>query len=252
MGLNLEKMFEDDPNDKCACKCAPCCCNYPNGVCIVISLQIIMFLATVLSWNAVLDCRFVTINPMFLDNFTMAVFPEDSNIRRIVNSDRGLGFYAWEGLDGTCLGFESYILSFKYQNLLGPDWQGPRSVSSLAAVLALVVLVVVFTFSCVAYAKAVRYTLGGFILIVVMTIIQSIAFQVLNTDFCNERSCKIGSSAVCGAVAVCLYAVTGVLMFSTKNYPGPRKSEQDSDEPNEEEPQQEEIEGNSVEVPLET
>jgi hypothetical protein len=229
-------MCSNKPSDTCECR--PC--TYPNGVFILILAQILMLVASLLSVYAVYDCQFVTVDAAAVDPFLTTIFP--SIPVQANNKDRGLGFFFWEGVDGQCTYENNYDYSEvswqDYENFLGSDWDGARAMACYAAFFAWALLIWLLIFSCVAHPKVIRYILGG-VLIVLMPIFQSITFAVMGSDFCNENNCQIGRSARYAAGAVGLYAMTGILLLFSKDYPGTRRRQppiapHDSDKPNEE------------------
>jgi hypothetical protein len=210
-----------------SCQCSPC--KYPNGLIPLIVAQVLIVIALPLSVYAVWDCQFVTIDTWKVANIldaieiiatkeTYVTAPND------ISTTRGLGFYIWEGIDGECAPKDSYddtdLWYDLYHNFLGSDWNAPRSMATLSAVVSFLLMIWLFIFSCVAQPKILRYSLVT-ILILLMPIFQSIPFMVLQSDLCNEYDCNIGSSARCGIAAVVVYVLTGLALLFTKSYPSP-------------------------------
>jgi hypothetical protein len=233
-------MCSNKPSD--TCKCRPC--TYPNGVFILIVAQILLVAASALAVAAAVDCQFVTVEASLVDPFLTTIFPDESTTVEPNNNDRGLGFFVWEGVDGKCTWEHNYTYTEtawqEYRDFLGSGWDGARAMACFSAFCAWALLIWLLVFSCVAHRKVLRYIFGG-VLLVLMTIFQSITFAVMDSDFCNENDCQIGRSARCSAVAVGLYAMTGILLFCSKDYPGARNVDgqspiapQDSEKPNEE------------------
>lgn len=220
-------MLKDNSSDTCTCR--PCC-TYPNGVCILIGSQIILCIASLLAVFAVVDCQFVTVDATKVDPFlTSIVFNKTASSQLNNTTERGLGFFVWEEVDGKCVWENSHNYNEAtwnvYRAFLGSDWDGPRYMACIAAFCAWVLLIWLFAFCCAAHRKSIRYLFGGLLLIVLMSVFQSISFAVLKSDLCKVYGCKIGRSARFAASAVGLYVLTGILLLLTKDYPGTKTSE---------------------------
>lgn len=190
----------------------------------------IMLAASILAMFAAGDCHFVTVNATLVDPYLTTIFPDTTITVQPNNKDRGLGFFVWEGVDGQCTWMhEDYNYTEaawnKYSDFLGSDWDAPRAMACFAAAIAWTFLIWLLVMSCVAHIKIIRYVVA-FALIVLLPIFQSITFAVLDSDFCADKDCQIGRSARFAAVAVGLYALTGILLLFTKDYPGARSTQQ--------------------------
>ena len=209
--------------------CRPC--TYPNGILVLIVAQILMLAASILSLVSMGDCHFVTVEASKVDPFLTTIFKdnnETATLQSVSNDERrGIGFFFYEDIKGNCNWDKNHTEATfeEYVDFLGDDWEGPRGAGTTALVLGWCFWGWLLAFSCAAHVKVARYILAA-VIIVTQTILQASTYAVLDSDFCNDHDCQIGRSARCGAVAVALFFVTGVLMFFTKDYPGKARNEQ--------------------------
>ena len=211
-------------NSRDTCTCRPCC-TYPNGFIVLLLAQVLMFCAFLMSLFAVGDCQFVTVPATeSVDDSLTAIF-NDTDVKVDDNdTERGLGFFFWEDVDGECAWDREHTEdSFEaYWDFVGrSDWESAASAAFSACVLSFCFFVWLLTFSCLAQPKIVRYSCAG-LLIVLLTVLQSVPFRLLNSsEFCDEHDCSLGRSAHYSIAAVVLYFVAGVLLLFTRDYPGP-------------------------------
>jgi len=207
-------------NDNCACR--PC--TYPNGVLVLITAQILFFIAFLMSLFAAGDCKFVSV-------------PEDqvslqlSEIFRNTNPDaddmdegkkRGLGLFFFEDAAGECTWdrYHNETTFDAYWDYVGrSDWEDASGAAVSATTLGFCAFVWSLIFACVAHPKIIRFSFAAFVL-VVLTILQGVPFLLLRSDFCNEHDCSLGRSANYSIAAVVLFFLAGFLMFFTKDHPG--------------------------------
>lgn len=63
-----------------------------------------------------------------------------------------------------------------------------------------------------------------------MSVFQGITFAVFNSDFCDKYDCDLGRSSRMAIAALVLAVAAGMLMFFTKDHPGPGE-QQDAQPP---------------------
>lgn len=212
----------EDPDNDSECQCNPC--KYRNGLIQLLAAQILMFLATLFSFFAMWDCRFVNVPANrvsdTLDNIEQ-MGDGNENLIPVEQMTRGLGFFIWEGTDGHCTPRDKYFgenMWELYRDFLGSDWDAPRAMATFTAIFAFCLMIWSFVFSCVAQPKVLRFALG-ITCIVLMPIFQAIPFMLLNSDFCKEYDCTLAESGRYAAGATSLYVLVGLAFLCTKPYP---------------------------------
>lgn len=235
---NVPAIITTKYEDQCGCR--PCC-SYPNNVWTILFAQLLTVVAFGFTAAAALDCQFVTVSSALIDAFTTQVFNETQPEGGWVNNNdtkRGLGFFGWETLDGSCaVGGESstfheddesqaYVdstegaLELYYSNLVGWDWKKPAVMAATSGILAFIAVLWIVLFTCVANQRPYRAALS-FLLMVMLPLFQSLTFLVLRTDFCETNDCQLGRSGHQAIAAVLLYFCTGILLcVGTSNFPG--------------------------------
>lgn len=204
--------------DTCDCKC------YPNGVIALVLAQILLVVAIVMSSASIIDCQFV------IADIEDSV---PSSLVGLVPGERqGLGFLIHEETNGDCRWeywgdrdddenieneIEDYVTD--YVDWLGSSWKPGRGLGTTALVVGTVVTIWAFVFACVAHIKPFRYFMGVLVSLLLMSF-QFSTLSVLNSSFCDERSCALGRSGGCSVAAGILFFLAGVLFFLTKDFPG--------------------------------
>lgn len=204
-----------DQKDQCKCEC-PC----PNGPAQVMVGQVLVFMGLWFSLATIADCRFALID----GGFTPSGVPEQFQDLR-----RGVGFFTFEGFDGTCYFYndngdfldENVIVEIynQYMDFLTSSWGASRAFACIATILAWLTWFYMLSFSCSAQMKPFRYFVSA-ILSVVLVICQGIAFSVLNTDWCSANNCEFSRSAGFSVGALLCFFFGGVSFFLTTDYPG--------------------------------
>jgi hypothetical protein len=226
---NIPTIITSEYEDQCGCRT---CCSYPNNLWSILPAQFITLVACMMSCAALFECRFVMVdierndiadapNNEFLWNGTIT----DRRELYHSNSSRGLGFFAWETIDGSCSygpppdGWENKLKM--YAAFLGSDWDPARAMAMITVGVALTVFIwMIVILSCVAHKRRYR-TILAFLLIIVLPLFQAMTLIVLRTDFCCKYDCIIGSSGINAATAVAFYLIAGILIcFGTASFPG--------------------------------
>jgi hypothetical protein len=224
---NIPTIITNEYEDQCGCRT---CCSYPNKLWSILLAQILTLVAFAMSCIALFDCRFVLVGAAHNDivdalsiNFLWnGTIPEGimSN-----NDSRGLGFFSWETIDGSCSygpppdGWENIFET--YSSFLGSDWKPPRAMAAVTVGMGLTVLIwMIVILSCVAHKQRYR-TILAFLLIIALPLSQAMTFIALRTGFCAAIDCAIGSSGINAATAAAFYLFAGVLVFfGTSDFPG--------------------------------
>ena len=237
---NLPAILPSEYEDQCGCR--PCC-SYPNHVWTIVLAQLLTLVAFISTLAAAIDCRFVNGPLEVIDAFTIEYLfnnsvPED--VRANNATSRGVGFFAWEVMDGSC-SYDFYtgknywnatnpeeemnnddigVFDLYYTQLVGTDWMVPRTMAGISVFLAFIVLIWMFCFSCVAHKRRYRVILS-FLLMIVLPLFQSLTFLVFRTDFCDVHDCHVTSGSYHAMAATITYCFVGVLLcFGTTNFPG--------------------------------
>jgi hypothetical protein len=223
--------------DKCACKCFN-----PNGILILIAVQVLVFIAACFSTVAMVDCHFVSVDAAKVDPALAQIlkdtFGEPATVD-VNNDKRGLGFFFYEGVDGDCTwehfedlddrfnssdigdrledGFDAYL------DFLGADWDAPRGLGVTAAAAGWLLMMWLLAFCCVSHPKVLRWVVGVLV-VILCAVFQASTFAVLNSDICDKFACDLGRSARFAVTATILAAVAGVLMLFTKDHPGQQEA----------------------------
>jgi hypothetical protein len=223
---NIPTIITNEYEDQCGCRT---CCSYPNKLWSILPAQIITLVAFAMSCTALFECRFVLVgraHNSIVDAFSIDVLWNGTIPEGIMNKNdsRGVGFIAWETIDGSCsddLPDAADNVFERYSSFLGSDWKPPRAMAAVTVGMGLTVLIwMICILSCVAHKQRYR-TILAFLLIIVLPLFQAMAFIALRTDFCAENECAIGSSGIKGATAVAFYLIAGILIcFGTANFPG--------------------------------
>lgn len=205
-----------DPTDVCACMC----CGYPNGPFQLVFAQILLLAAIVLNWASLADCEFVTAT---VDGFNLPDF-----IPTGVWSDgarRGLGFFTWEALDGSCFwdGYNEDIAEW-YFDILDDGWRAGRILGGMVFGFAWMLWPWSLSFTCSSQPKILRYALAA-ILVLICTPFQLSTLAAMGSSFCDEHECEIGRSAVMAIVSGLCFLISGVLFLMTKDYPGQQRDD---------------------------
>ena len=199
--------------DRCECKTI-----YPNGW-ILLLAQVLGLVAVGMSLGSFLDCKLVRAD---LGNDVPAEL-----IGLTGGERRGLGLFMHEDDSGDCYWrafkddeddgvVEDYIDA--YMDWVG--WDGPRARTATAVAFGGALWTWLAVFMCIAHRKPFRWLLGALMIVLVMSL-QFSSLAVLDSVFCEGRNCELGRSAHMSIWAGVLYFLTGVLMFCTKDYPGP-------------------------------
>jgi hypothetical protein len=208
----------------CGCRT---CCSYPNKLWSILPAQIITLVAFAMSCTALFECRFVLVGAEHnnvVDAFSIDVLWNGTIPEGIMNNSdpRGLGFFAWETVDGSCsygyLSDATDNVFEMYSSFLGSDWKPPRAMAAVSVGMGFAVLIwMICILSCVAHKQRYR-TILAFLLIIVLPLFQAVSLIALRTDFCIKY-CTIGG--VNAATAAAFYLFAGVLIcFGTSDFPG--------------------------------
>jgi len=199
------------------CDCRPC--TYPNGAVVLVISQILLFIGFILSAVAAADCQFVTVPAGSVDGELSRIY---GSTVRADDTKRGLGFFFFEDTNGECTWDRHHHDDTldEYWDYLGhSDWEDAARAAVAATWISFLFFIWVMVFSCAAQPKILRY-LGAALLIILLTVLQSVPFMVVDSDFCNKHDCSLGRSAGYAIAAVVLFFVAGVLLFFTRDYPG--------------------------------
>ena len=151
-------------------------------------------------------------------NTTDILTTDNEDIVPSPNIQSSLGFYFFTAEDGEC--HWEYKTEDDFENYmdLTSDWHPARRSGGTAVVLGWILFIWSLFFSCAAHPKIPRFILGG--LLVFLATLQAATFSAMDTDFCDDFSCKYGGDAANSSiVAMVFFAVSGVLFFFTKDYP---------------------------------
>jgi hypothetical protein len=236
---NIPTIITTEYEDQCGCRVF---CSYPNNVCTIVLAQLLTLMAISFTVYTTLDCRFIKGPSAEIDAFTLQFLfnntvPEDFEYKP--SELRGLGFFSWEAMDGTCSS-EYYIgsnltyadlnnntysvrdiaCSVYYARLVGTDWKMPRAMAVLSSVVAFVAVTWMLILSCVANKRRYRAILA-ILLMIVLPMVQSLTFLVFRTDYCVANDCEYGGSSRYATAAVVAYFLSGVLLcVGTTDFPG--------------------------------
>jgi hypothetical protein len=226
--------------DQCGCRT---CCTYPNRVWAIVPAQILTAIAFVFTVKSICDCSLVQVpnTPKSgIDNFIIiTVFNGTIPDGRINNNatQRALGLFTWENIDGTCRkNGDDYDFSTmqRYWQMLASDFEGtPMFVLAVVTIGVAVGMFALLVFlwmiclpSCVAHTRKHRTVLVLFLTIGLPTV-HPLMFLFLHTAFCIENNCEIGRGGKYLIAAIFLYLMAGmVLLLATKDFPGNPYKEQ--------------------------
>jgi hypothetical protein len=224
---NIPTIITSEYEDQCGCRT---CCSYPNNLWSILPAQFITLVACTMSCIALADCRFVLVGAEHnnvVDAESIKLLRNGTIPEIIINSSdpRGLGFFAWETVNGSCsydyLPDAADNVFEMYFAFLGSDWDPARAMAGVTVGMGLTVLIwMIGILSCVAHKQRYR-TILAFLLIIVLPLFQAMALIALRTDFCTKYDCTIGSSGVNAATAAAFYLIAGILIcFGTSDFPG--------------------------------
>lgn len=235
---NIPTIITSEYEDQCGCRT---CCSYPNGAYVIILAQLLTFTGFASTLVAAADCRFIDGPSDWIDDFSIQYLFNDTipdNVENNNSTTRGLGFFAWEIMDGTCSfgyypGFDhetvqggeeiyidSSVFELYYTVLVGTDWERARTMAGITAIVSLFVLIWMFSLSCMANKRRYRAVLS-FLLTIVLPLFQSLSFLVFRTKFCHDHECQLSDESWRAIGAAIVYFFAGVLLcVGTTNFPG--------------------------------
>eukprot|EP00977_Amphora_coffeiformis_P001595 scaffold307_cov162-Amphora_coffeaeformis.AAC.11 len=220
----MKAFFQTGDGDSCGCLL------WPNGILVVLPVQLLLIAATVLSGMAVFDCEYVDAdigNMTFIPNDLVGL-RDGSRMER-----RGFGFYVHENGNEECRwnywrknednvtedNIDNYIDT--YEDFMGKEWRAGKVLGMIALIAGFLLTVWTLAYRCIAHVKPLRYSGGACAVgVSLITITQLVPLFVLNSSFCSGRDCKLGRSGIYGIIAGCVFLVAGVLFFFMQDHPG--------------------------------
>jgi hypothetical protein len=230
---NIPTIITTEYEDQCGCRIF---CSYPNNFYAIVVAQLLTLVSFAITLDAASDCHFVNGPASEIDPFSTTylqlinkTIPEE-DLRKNEKTERGLGFFGWEYLDGTCASgghrvtnataIASGASELYFFDLVGTDWRTPRVMAVISLSLSVIVMLWTLSFSCVATKRRYRAILS-FLLILVLPLFQSLTFLVLRTDFCEEFECTLGGTGQRVIAAILASVFAGILLcVGTTNFPG--------------------------------
>jgi hypothetical protein len=226
---NIPTIITTEYEDQCSCRIV---CSYPNSLYTIIVAQLLTIASFALYLGAAMDCHFVVGPASVIDVFSVQHL---QNINKTITEDdllnnateRGLGFFSWESLDGSCASCDGHkktggtnTTTVTFSDLVGTNWEATQVMAIISVVLSVIAVMWMLSFSCVASKRAYRAMLS-FLLIVVIPLFQSLSFLVLRTDFCEANDCQLGGGGQRVIAAIPLSFAAGILLcVGTTNFPG--------------------------------
>jgi hypothetical protein len=221
---NIPAIITTEYEDQCGCRIF---CSYPNNVYTILLAQVLTLVSFVFILDAASDCDFVRVPASAIDPFSTQyllsinkTIPEEDLTKNA--TERGLGLFAWESLDGSCAsgGKRDKPKNERFIDLVGTDWKAPQVMAIISAALSAIAVLWMMSFTCVATKRRYRAMLS-FLLILVLPLFQSLTFLVLRTDFCEDNDCELAAHGHSIIVAIVTSAVAGILLcVGTTNFPG--------------------------------
>jgi hypothetical protein len=234
---NIPTIITSEYEDQCGCRN---CCSYPNNVYTILLVQFMTIVAYASTLVAAASCRFVNGPADVVDAFSIRFLFNNSIPGDVTNNNattRGVGFFAWEVIDGKCAyqyyptsynstvpGEEIYVdtgvFDWYYTNLVGTNWETPRNMTGITFLLSSVVLIWVFSLSCVAHKRRYRAILS-FFLAVLLPLFQSLSLLVFRTKFCQDNDCQLSDGSKNAIGSTIFYSFAGIILWvGTSNFPG--------------------------------
>lgn len=215
---NVPTIITTEYEDQCGCRIF---CSYPNNVYTIILAQLLTLVSFSFPAKVIDPDSWKYLNLM---NKTISEEELTPNA-----TERGLGFFTWEYLDGSCAsgGQGTYTNStfngtyeLTFFDVVSTDWKAPRVMAIISFILSVIILIWTFSLACVATKRQYRAVLS-FLLILVQPLFQSLTFLVFRTDFCETNDCQLGGSGERMIAAILLSVVAGILLcVGTTNFPG--------------------------------
>lgn len=225
--------------DDCGC----CVGWYPNGLVSLLIAQVLMLLGFLLSGLSMFDCRFVQADVFVLNNSS----PPDDFTDWSPNARTGFGMISYQDASGRCM-YESWEDFDEHEEMnhdfngskhdtdvedvedrindyiewLGSDWEQARYLIGATLGTALIVFVWTNAMMCIAHIRMLRIFVAAIPFFLVMPL-QFSSLSLLNSDFCEERSCILDRSAIGAICAGFMYFAAGVALMFTKSYTRQRR-----------------------------
>jgi hypothetical protein len=145
-------------------------------------------------------------------------------------SAQRIGFVTFEGIDGQCYWYDQFtdILAPEdqlqaYWTLLGSGWQQLAAVGYVAAAFSWYFFWYTTSYCCSSQVRPVRYT-SGFVMAVLLTVVQGCTFIAYNTGPCvrGGNSCSLGRSGWFSIGAILSFFFAGCSFCMMSDYPGDR------------------------------
>lgn len=192
-----------------------CCCL--NGAPQISAALIFVFAGFWFSLATLGDCKFAIVD----DGYISSQFPGDFFPEGIRS---GVGFLTFERPNGECYlyndgGSIQETIARDYVDFLGSDWNLGRVVAVITPILSLVTWIYTWTFVCTSQIKAIRYSLGA-VLCVVLVVLQGLTFTALTSSWCSENGCTLDRSSGLSIGALLSFFFGGLCFFASSDYPG--------------------------------
>mmetsp|Transcript_12080 Transcript_12080/g.22453 ORF Transcript_12080/g.22453 Transcript_12080/m.22453 type:complete len:331 (-) Transcript_12080:63-1055(-) len=215
------------PKKCCTCKYHPatqpdecrCGCGYYHGIFQTLLSQFLLFCGFWFAVTALGDCSFVQVDaPIFVrEDGTRS-----SRLGFLSYTDDSTGeCYFWSEsitVDGKSIS-GGYQLQFYLQDVLGREWVPSFCLSAAACVLSFLLFLYITSYCCATQVRCVRY-FTGFLLAIVVVVLQGLTYLVFSSSWCTENGCETSRSSKIGIAATVCFFLSGSSFFFMSDYPG--------------------------------
>jgi hypothetical protein len=191
-----------------------CGCGYLNGMCPVITSQILLLIAVVFAVTALFDCSFVEI-----------LEPIEVSPRSGGYTSRRLGMLTFQMENGQCHRWNDEFISVETQVqfytdvVLGPDWQPSTRMAESTLIIGGILLLYMTSYCCSSQVSPIRLAIGTILTLLCM-IQLCLSFMVYISSWCEEKFCYFSRSAAFSIAAAICFFFAGCAFCTTTDYPG--------------------------------